>query len=97
MTTVPTQQVDRELTLTTGARQAASVDGVPQPLPDEPPQPPAPLPPQPPQRVPPPPRDAVLGALVAGVGLSLVLTLLAGPTAGCFLLGADLLIAALLG
>jgi hypothetical protein len=43
-----------------------------------------------------PPGTAVLAALVAGAGLALVLTLLAGPTAGGVLLGADLATAAVL-
>jgi len=44
----------------------------------------------------PPPGNAVLAALVAGAGLALVLTWLAGPTAGGVVLGADLATAAVL-
>ncbi|NAZ84974.1 DUF3017 domain-containing protein [Kineococcus indalonis] len=44
----------------------------------------------------PPAGGAVLGALVAGAGLALVLTLLAGPVAGGLVLGADLAVAAVL-
>jgi hypothetical protein len=43
-----------------------------------------------------PPGNAVLAALVAGVGLALALTWVAGPTAGGVVLGADLATAAVL-
>lgn len=43
-----------------------------------------------------PPGNAVLAALVAGVGLALALTWIAGPTAGCVVLGVDLATAAVL-
>ncbi|WP_337060208.1 DUF3017 domain-containing protein [Kineococcus sp. G2] len=45
---------------------------------------------------PPAPGGAVLGALAAGAGLALVLTVVAGPVAGGLLLGADLAVAAVL-
>ncbi|WP_432561924.1 DUF3017 domain-containing protein [Kineococcus sp. SYSU DK003] len=48
-----------------------------------------------PERVP-PPGNAVLLTLVGGIALALALTLLAGPTPGGILLGADLAVAAVL-
>ncbi|MEZ0165097.1 DUF3017 domain-containing protein [Kineococcus sp. LSe6-4] len=44
----------------------------------------------------PTPGNAVLLTLVGGIVVALVLTLLAGPVAGGFLLGADLAVAAVL-